>query len=77
LSGTAATLGCWHETRKWHFAISWCAVNQSLIWLGVPMVMYALQGYFVYWEHGRYGMALCMISYAQANIGLVLDAYGI
>jgi hypothetical protein len=51
--------------------------NQSIIWLGVPMVMYALQGYFVYWDHGRYGMALCMVSYAQANIGLILDAYGI
>lgn len=51
--------------------------NQSIIYLGVPMLMYALQGYFVYFEAGRYGMALTMLSYAQANIGLVLDAYGI
>jgi hypothetical protein len=40
------------------------------------MVMYALQGYLVYWEAGRYGMALTMLSYAVANIGLTLDAYG-
>lgn len=46
-------------------------------WLGIPMVMYALQGYFVYWDGGRYGMALTMLSYAQANIGLILDAHGI
>ncbi len=48
----------------------------SLLFLGLPMLMYALQGYFVYFNAGRYGMALTMLSYAQANIGLILDAHG-
>ena len=51
--------------------------HSGLIFLGVPMLMYVLQGLVVYWTAGRYGMALCMFAYALANIGLVLDQYGI
>jgi hypothetical protein len=51
--------------------------NQSILYLGIPMLMYAMQAYFVYWDAGKYGLALTMISYAQANIGLILDAHGI
>jgi hypothetical protein len=51
--------------------------QQALIYMGVPMVMYSLQGVMVYMQLGRYGMALCMFAYSAANIGLILDAYGI
>lgn len=49
----------------------------GLIFLGVPLLMYVLQGVVVYIAAGRYGMALCMFAYAAANVGLVLDLYGI
>ena len=52
-------------------------MNSALIFLGVPLLMYVAQGIFVYIEQGRYGMALTMFAYAAANIGLVLDGYGI
>jgi hypothetical protein len=48
-----------------------------LIWLGVPLLMYLGQAIFHYLQAGRYGMALCMAAYALANVGLILDAYGI
>jgi hypothetical protein len=52
-------------------------MNAGLIYLGVPMLMYALQGMTVYYSQGRYGMTLCMCAYALANVGLILDLYGI
>lgn len=52
-------------------------MNPGLIFLGVPLLMYVLQGVLVYYAAGRYGMALCMFAYATANVGLVLDMYGI
>lgn len=52
-------------------------MNQSLIFLGVPLVMYVLQAGTVYLAAGRYGMALCLAAYALANVGLILDAYGV
>lgn len=48
-----------------------------LVWLGVPLLMYLGQAVFEYWQAGRYGMAMCMSAYALANVGLILDAYGI
>lgn len=48
-----------------------------IIWLGIPLVMYLGQSVFVYLEQGRYGMALCVAAYSLANVGLILDAYGI
>lgn len=52
-------------------------MNQSLIYLGVPLLMYLAQAMLVYVAAGRYGMALCLGAYALANVGLILDAYGI
>jgi hypothetical protein len=52
-------------------------MNLGLVFLGVPLLMYVLQGAFVYLAAGRYGMAICMLSYAAANVGLILDLYGI
>ncbi len=51
--------------------------HAAFLFLGIPMLMYVLQGIVVYWNAGRYGMTLCMVSYALANIGLLLDVYGI
>jgi hypothetical protein len=52
-------------------------MNAGLIFLGVPLLMYVLQGVTVYYQAGRYGMALAMFAYAAANVGLILDLYGI
>ena len=52
-------------------------MKAGLIFLGVPMLMYVLQGVVVYLAAGRYGMALSMTAYALANVGLILDLYGI
>jgi hypothetical protein len=49
----------------------------SLAFMGIPMLMYSLQGWLVYYQGGRYGMALAMFGYSLANIGLILDANGI
>ena len=49
----------------------------SLAFMGVPMLMYSLQGWLVYYRGGRMGMALAMFGYALANIGLILDANGV
>ena len=51
--------------------------TSALAFLGIPMLMYALQGVFVYYAEQRYGMALTMFAYAAANVGLILDAHGI
>jgi hypothetical protein len=51
--------------------------HQALIYMGVPMLMYALQGAIVYAQAGRYGMALTMFAYSAANVGLILDVFGI
>lgn len=48
-----------------------------LLWLGIPLLCYAIQSVAVYFAAGRYGMALCMAAYALANVGLILDAYGV
>lgn len=52
-------------------------MNPGLFYLGIPLLMYVLQGALVYLSAGRYGMALCMFAYALANVGLMLDLYGI
>jgi hypothetical protein len=52
-------------------------VNRGLVFLGVPLLMYVLQGATVYYSAGRYGMTLAMLAYALANVGLILDLYGI
>ena len=49
----------------------------GLVFLGVPLLSYVIQGAVVYVAAGRYGMALCMFAYAAANVGLILDLYGI
>lgn len=51
--------------------------HASLFFLGVPLLMYVGQSVFVYLKAGRYGLALCMFAYACANVGLILDSYGI
>jgi hypothetical protein len=48
-----------------------------LIWLGVPLLMYLGQSVFEYLAQGRDGMALTMLAYAVANVGLIMDAYGV
>jgi hypothetical protein len=50
---------------------------RPIVLLGIPMLMYVLQGATDYLTQGRYGMALCMFAYALANVGLILDAHGI
>jgi len=52
-------------------------VNHGLFFLGIPLVAYVLQGALVYYSAGRYGMCLTMMAYALANVGLMLDLYGI
>lgn len=52
-------------------------MKPGLFFLGVPLVSYVLQGAVEYIGQGRYGMALCMFAYALANVGLILDLYGI
>lgn len=52
-------------------------MKQDLIFLGVPLLMYVAQGAFAYLKAGRYGMAVTMFAYAAANVGLIMDAYGI
>jgi hypothetical protein len=48
----------------------------SLLFLGIPMLMYVGQGVAVYAAQGRWGMCLAMCAYALANVGLILDARG-
>lgn len=55
---------------------NWLALYGSFVFLGLPMLMYVGQGCAVYFAAGRYGMTLAMCSYAMANVGLILDAYG-
>jgi hypothetical protein len=50
---------------------------KPIIFLGVPLLMYVLQGATDYLVQGRYGMAVCMFAYAAANVGLIMDAHGI
>jgi hypothetical protein len=50
---------------------------QPIVFLGIPMLAYAIQSVVVYYAQSRYGMTVCMAAYALANIGLILDAYGI
>lgn len=50
---------------------------KPLIFLGIPLLMYLAQSVFEYYKAGRYGMALCMAAYSLANVGLILDAYGV
>lgn len=52
-------------------------MNPGLIYLGVPLLMYVMQGCVVYIAEKRYGMALTMLAYAIANVGLIMDLYGI
>ena len=49
----------------------------TLLFLGLPLLLYLCQAVFVYLQQGRYGMALALYSYAQANVGLILDSEGI
>jgi hypothetical protein len=51
--------------------------KQGLIFLGIPLLMYVLQGVLVYWTNHRYGMAIAMFAYAVANVGLIMDMFGI
>jgi hypothetical protein len=48
-----------------------------IVFLGIPMLAYAVQSVVVYYAQSRYGMTVCMAAYALANIGLILDAYGV
>jgi hypothetical protein len=50
------------------------ALTSSLLFLGVPLLMYVMQGVFVYAAQGRWGMCIAMCAYALANVGLILDA---
>lgn len=52
-------------------------MNPGLLFLGIPLLMYVLQGAVVYLAAGRYGMALAMFAYALANVGLIMDLYGV
>lgn len=52
-------------------------MKAGVLFLGIPLLAYVVQGLVVYLAEGRYGMALCMVAYALANVGLILDLYGI
>lgn len=45
-----------------------------MLFLGLPLLMYVLQGVLVYAPQGRWGMCLAMLAYAAANLGLIMDA---
>lgn len=49
----------------------------TYLFVGVPTLCYLAQAIGVYWQQGRYGMALALFSYAQANVGLILDQQGV
>jgi hypothetical protein len=49
----------------------------GVLFLAVPLLSYVIESVAVYAKAGRYGMALCMAAYALANVGLILDLYGI
>jgi len=49
----------------------------TYFFMGLPMLCYLGQAIGVYWQQGRYGMALALFSYALANAGLILDSKGI
>lgn len=53
------------------------AITATYLFMGIPTLMYLVQAVGVYWQQGRYGMALALFSYAQANVGLILDQQGI
>lgn len=55
----------------------WLSSHGTILFMGVPMLCYTLQGVAVYAAAGRYGMCLAMLAYATANIGLILDTRGI
>ena len=52
-------------------------MNATYLFMGVPLLMYLCQAFFVYWQQGRYGMALALFAYALANVGLILDQQGV
>ena len=52
-------------------------MREHFLYLAIPLGCYVLQGALIYLRVGRYGMALCMFAYALANIGLIMDQYGI
>ncbi len=47
------------------------------LFVGIPMVCYALQGCLVYLKAGRIGMAVAMFGYVLANVGIIMDAKNI
>lgn len=49
----------------------------TVLFMGLPAMCYLLQASLVYYEQGRYGMAFAVFSYAQANLGFMLDSRGI
>lgn len=57
--------------------LQWLEQHGTLLFLGVPLMSYVVQGAVVYALQGRWGMALAMVSYAVANVGLILDSRGI
>lgn len=62
--------GWCREIRKWHFAISWCAVSWSFWLLCIPTVSYALAA-AVYGYQRNWPLAIVYYHYAGANIGLL------
>lgn len=52
-------------------------MKSGVIFLGIPLLMYVMQGLVGYVAEHRYGMALAMFAYALANVGLIMDQYGI
>ena len=49
----------------------------TFVFMGVPTLMYLCQAVFVHWQQGKYGMAVALFSYAQANVGLMMNDAGI
>lgn len=56
---------------------TWLSHYGSIVFLGVPLVAYFCQAWFVYRPGHRYGLMLMMFAYAVAIVGQYLDTRGI
>lgn len=49
----------------------------GVVFMALPMLCYAMQGGFVYLARGRVGMAIAMFGYCAANVGIIMDLFGV
>jgi hypothetical protein len=51
--------------------------HAAMVTLMIPAGCYVVQAVNYYWGAGRIGMAIALAAYAVANVGLLLDFWGI